>query len=192
MKLAKSIVLVAVLGLLAGACGGKSKRPPVVNQTPDGTGSTSTTRPGDRGGQTTDLGPDVRTLGEDGAASTDFGVSDPSTGEGGPLDDIRFDYDKATLSEEAKGILERHALWLKQHAAAKVTIEGHCDERGTAEYNLALGDQRAKATRDYLVSLGLRADRLRTVSFGKEKPLDPSGSEAAFARNRRAHFAVSR
>ena len=70
--------------------------------------------------------------------------------------------------------------------------EGHCDERGTVEYNLALGERRAQATRDYLVSLGVEAGRLSTVSYGKERPLDPSSTESAYAKNRRAHFAVSR
>jgi peptidoglycan-associated lipoprotein len=73
-----------------------------------------------------------------------------------------------------------------------VAIEGHCDERGTVDYNLALGEQRARATRDYLVSLGVAGDRLTTVSYGKERPLDPTSNEAAWARNRRAHFLVTR
>ena len=74
----------------------------------------------------------------------------------------------------------------------KVAVEGHCDERGTVDYNLALGEQRARATRDYLVSLGVSADRLRVVSYGKERPLAPGRSESAYQKNRRAHFTVSR
>ena len=74
----------------------------------------------------------------------------------------------------------------------KVTVEGHCDERGTVDYNLALGDQRARAARDYLVSLGVAAERVRVVSLGKERPMDAGHDEAAWAKNRRAHFAVSR
>jgi peptidoglycan-associated lipoprotein len=74
----------------------------------------------------------------------------------------------------------------------RVFVEGHCDERGTVDYNLALGEQRARAARDYLVSLGVAADRLRVVTYGKERPLDPAHNEAAYAKNRRAHFSVSR
>ena len=96
------------------------------------------------------------------------------------------------LTDEARAILEKHALWLQNHRSAKVAIEGHCDERGTVDYNLALGEQRARAARDYLVSLGVAGDRLTTVSYGKERPLDPASNEAAWAKNRRAHFLVSR
>ena len=88
--------------------------------------------------------------------------------------------------------MSRHAQWLQQHPETRVTIEGHCDERGTVEYNLALGDLRSQSVREYLVSLGVAADRITTVSFGKERPLDAARNEAAFARNRRAHFVVSR
>ena len=80
---------------------------------------------------------------------------------------------------------------LKRNPSWVVTIEGHCDERGTAEYNLALGERRANAARAYLVSLGIPADRLRTISYGKEFPFDPGHDEAAWARNRRAHFVVT-
>ena len=83
-----------------------------------------------------------------------------SSGEGGPLADIHFEFDSSTLTDEARATLEKHALWLQGQRGAHVTIEGHCDERGTVEYNLALGEQRARAARDYLVSLGVAADRL--------------------------------
>jgi peptidoglycan-associated lipoprotein len=105
---------------------------------------------------------------------------------------VHFDYDRAELSDQARAILEKHALWLQNHRAAKVVVEGHCDERGTVDYNLALGDKRARVAREYLVSLGVAGDRLQTVSYGKEKPLDPGSNEQAWARNRRAHFVVSR
>ena len=88
--------------------------------------------------------------------------------------------------------MEKNAAWLQAHRQAKVLVEGHCDERGTVEYNLALGEQRARAARDSLVGLGVAAERLRTVSYGKERPLDPASSEVAWAKNRRAHFTVTR
>ena len=112
--------------------------------------------------------------------------------EGSPLADIHFDYDSAALTEAARSTLERHAVWLQTRRDLRVTIEGHCDQRGTVEYNLALGEQRARAAWDYMVSLGVAPERLRTVSYGNERPLDPSTTEAAYALNRRAHFAVSR
>ena len=98
--------------------------------------------------------------------------------------------DSAALTDEARTILEKHALWLQGQRELRVIVEGHCDERGTVEYNLALGEQRARAVRDYLASLGVAAARLKVVSYGKERPLDPGSDEAAMARNRRAHFNV--
>jgi peptidoglycan-associated lipoprotein len=80
---------------------------------------------------------------------------------------------------------------LKKYSSWAVTVEGHCDERGTAEYNLALGERRAIAARAYLVSLGIAADRMRTVSYGKEFPFDPGHDESAFSKNRRAHFVIT-
>ena len=88
-------------------------------------------------------------------------------------------------------MLDANAEVLKRYATWVVTIEGHCDERGTAEYNLALGERRAVAARSYLVSLGIGADRLKTVSYGKEFPFDPGHDEAAWAKNRRAHFVIT-
>ena len=123
--------------------------------------------------------------------TTDFAVSDAS-GEGGPLTDIYFDYDQATLSDAARAALEKHARWIQARPTARITVEGHCDERGTVEYNLALGDRRAQVTRDYLVGLGVPKNRLNAVSFGKERPVDPGHEEGAWAKNRRAHFAVAR
>jgi peptidoglycan-associated lipoprotein len=108
-----------------------------------------------------------------------------------PLKPVFFDYDQSEIAGEAQKALDANADVLKRNPSWVVTIEGHCDERGTAEYNLALGERRANAARAYLVSLGIPADRLRTVSYGKEFPFDPGHDEAAWARNRRAHFVVT-
>jgi peptidoglycan-associated lipoprotein len=108
-----------------------------------------------------------------------------------PLKPVFFEYDSDELSSDAQRTLDEDATVLKRNATWTVTIEGHCDERGTAEYNLALGERRAVAARAYLVSLGIPADRLRTVSYGKEFPFDPGHSETAFSQNRRAHFVVT-
>lgn len=108
-----------------------------------------------------------------------------------PLKPAFFDYDSSELSTQAQRALDDNAAVLRQYASWTVTLEGHCDERGTPEYNLALGERRAVTARAYLVSLGISADRLRTVSYGKEFPFDPGHDDAAYAKNRRAHFVVT-
>ena len=104
--------------------------------------------------------------------------------------DILFAYNSFTLSDEAKGVLEQKAKWMAENPEVTVQLEGHCDERGTVAYNLALGERRANAVRQYMSALGVRADRMTTISYGEEFPLDPGHNEAAWARNRRAHFAI--
>lgn len=108
-----------------------------------------------------------------------------------PLRPVFFALDSDELVAEAQKTLDADAGVLKKYPTWAVTIEGHCDERGTAEYNLALGERRAVAARAYLVSLGISADRLRTVSYGKEFPFDPGHDEGAYSKNRRAHFVVT-
>jgi peptidoglycan-associated lipoprotein len=190
-RLTRAWLVLAVAASLAAGCGGK-KRPPAVSTAPPSSSEPSgRNRPSEvpPAGET---GPDVRSLGTEAARGEDFTPSNPETGEGGPLEDVRFQYDSANLTDQTRSILEKHALWLQSHRDAKVMIEGHCDERGTVEYNLALGEKRAHAARDYLANLGVAAGRLRTASYGKERPLDTASNEAAWAANRRAHFAVSR
>jgi peptidoglycan-associated lipoprotein len=108
-----------------------------------------------------------------------------------PLKPVFFEYDSSDLTEAGMTVLNENAATLKTNATWTITIEGHCDERGTAEYNLALGERRAVTARAYLVSLGLSAERLRTVSYGKEFPFDPGHDEGAFSKNRRAHFVIT-
>lgn len=109
-----------------------------------------------------------------------------------PLQMIHFDYDKYFIRDDAKFVLEANADWLKKYDAIGILIEGHCDERGTEEYNLALGEKRAKSTLDYLASLGISADRIRTISYGKSVPLDPEHNEISWQKNRRAQFLIIR
>jgi peptidoglycan-associated lipoprotein len=190
-RLMRACLVVAVAASLAAGCGGK-KRPAAVSTAPPSTS--------DAGGRTlptevpapVETGPDVSSLGAETARGEDFTISNPDTGEGGPLEDIHFEYDSANLTDQARSMLEKHALWLQSHRDAKVLVEGHCDERGTVEYNLALGEKRARAARDYLANLGVGSERLRTTSYGKERPLGAGSTEAAWAANRRAHFNVSR
>jgi peptidoglycan-associated lipoprotein len=106
------------------------------------------------------------------------------------FDDVRFDFDKSVVKEDGRQTCQVVADYMKKNPKAKLQIEGHCDERGTAEYNIALGDRRATAVMTYLVSLGVSKAALSTVSFGKEKPLDPGHDEGAWAKNRRAHFVL--
>ncbi len=105
--------------------------------------------------------------------------------------DISFDFDKYDLRTDARTVLDRKASFLNQNSSVRVQIEGHCDERGTNEYNLALGERRANAAKQYLTTAGISAGRLSTISYGEERPLDPGHNEAAWARNRRAHFVIT-
>ncbi len=109
----------------------------------------------------------------------------------GYLKDVFFDTDKYDLRPEARELLAANAAWLQQYRGVTVTVEGHCDERNTREYNLALGERRANATRDYLVKLGIPAERLRAVSYGEEKPFAQGHDESAWRLNRRAHFLIT-
>lgn len=109
----------------------------------------------------------------------------------GVFQDIHFEFDKYRIMSDDEPVLQRITRWLKESEGVKVLIEGHCDERGTNEYNMALGEQRALAARRYMVGLGVEAGRLNTISYGEEQPLDSSSTEEAWARNRRGHFTVS-
>ena len=110
---------------------------------------------------------------------------------GGPLKDIGFNFDSAALSENARATLKANADWLKSNPASRVQIEGHCDERGAADYNMALGAKRAQAAMDYLTTLGIAANRLSTISYGEEIPVCKDKTEECWAKNRRARFVVS-
>ena len=110
---------------------------------------------------------------------------------GGPLSDIHFDYNQYTILPQDGSILRTNANWLQTNASSHVQVEGHCDERGSEEYNIALGAKRAQAAKDYLVTLGVAADRLSTISYGKELPLCTEHNESCWERNRRAHFVVA-
>lgn len=105
-------------------------------------------------------------------------------------EDIHFDFDSAALLPEAQQILNEKAAYMRANPDIKVTVEGNCDERGTDAYNLALGERRADSAKTYLVNLGIAADRISTISYGEERPIDPAHTEAAWAKNRRDHFVI--
>lgn len=118
-----------------------------------------------------------------------FGEGNIPTAEGeGMFRDINFEYDSSAISDLGRQNIEYNAQMLQSHKNLKIQLEGHCDERGTAEYNLALGNRRARSVYDVLIALGLPASRLQTISYGAEVPLDPAHTESAWARNRRVHF----
>jgi len=131
-------------------------------------------------------------LGEEGiGGSLDARRTGATAPEGsGPLKDVNFDYDSSELREDARLTLRENAAWLQSNTGATVEIEGHCDDRGTVEYNLALGAKRARAVKDYLVALGVADQRLTTISYGEELPLCYEQTESCWQRNRRAHFVV--
>jgi peptidoglycan-associated lipoprotein len=108
-----------------------------------------------------------------------------------PLTDVFFDYDKADVKDEGRAALQKDAEWLKRWPSVKVTVEGHCDSRGTPEYNLALGERRANTVRSYLASLGVPSDRIAVVSKGKEQPFCNEENESCWSQNRRGHFIIT-
>ncbi len=114
----------------------------------------------------------------------------PVTPASSPLKDIFFDFDRADLRPDARDTLRANADWLKSNSTARIEIEGHCDERGTNEYNLALGAKRAQTAKDYLVSLGVSTERLSTISYGEEIPVCTEHNESCWHQNRRARFVI--
>lgn len=113
------------------------------------------------------------------------------TAASGPLKDVFFAFDRSDLSADARAVLKSNSEWLKKNPAAQVQIEGHCDERGTVEYNLALGSKRAQASKDYLETLGVPANRLSMISYGEEIPVCKENSDSCWEKNRRARFIVT-
>jgi peptidoglycan-associated lipoprotein len=185
-----SVVVVLLMAALVAvsACGGK--KPPIARPTSPPPGGTTAgakpPAPPEPVVEPTPVPP------EPGVAGVDMGdKSLDDINKQSPLQPVFFDLDSSEISAEGQKTLATNAEVLKKYPSWVVSIEGHCDERGTAEYNLALGERRALAARTYLVSLGLDAGRLRTVSYGKEFPFDPNHSEDAWAKNRRAHFVVT-
>jgi peptidoglycan-associated lipoprotein len=179
-------VAVLLIALISGACA--KKVPPVAKPAPP---------PGTTGGSTAPPGPPQPVeeptvvppmpIPEDEIATRSL----DDLNRDSPLVPAFFALDSSELDSPAQAALQQNAAVLKKYQTWQITIEGHADERGTAEYNLALGERRALAARDYLVSLGIPATRVRTVSYGKEFPFDPARTEEAYAKNRRAHFVIT-
>lgn len=187
-RLRRAVLLVLILGLAASACGKKTA--PVARPTapPPGGLSSGTDRPPSPPEPVVEpsiVPPEPVPNDAVGSRSID------ELNRDSPFRPVFFELDSAEISAEGQTAIQANATLMRQYPTWVVTIEGHCDERGTAEYNLALGERRAVSARNYLVSLGISADRYRIVSYGKEFPFDPGHSEAAWAKNRRAHFVIT-
>ena len=128
---------------------------------------------------------------ESGVSAGELPADVEAINRAGYLQDAFFETDKSDLRDDTRDVLAANAAWLKAHPSVKVLIEGHCDERNTTEYNLALGWRRANAAKDYMVSLGVAADSVSTISYGEEKPFSAGHDETAWSQNRRAHFVVT-
>jgi peptidoglycan-associated lipoprotein len=188
MKVARQLTLtiVTVSLAVAVACGGK--KPPVARPVPPPPPAANAPRPPAAPvpvSEPTIVPPEP--VADDAISSASL----DDLNKNSPLKPVFYELDSSELSAASQKVLEENAALLKTYSTWAVTVEGHCDERGTAEYNLALGERRAIAARAYLVSLGIAADRMRTVSYGKEFPFDPGRDETAFSKNRRAHFVIT-
>lgn len=165
----KKIFAVAMMGLLLMGCPSKDKKP---EGEPTAVTGAEGANGKDKVGETS--------IAHDPCGSDCGGFSGLFT--------INFDYDKATINNQGRDLLTKNADWIKANPKTPIQIEGHCDERGSVEYNFALGERRARATKDFLVSLGVESDRLKIISYGKEKPVDKGDSDQSYAKNRRANF----
>jgi peptidoglycan-associated lipoprotein len=186
LSLRSAVVLLLILGAVA--CG--KKQPPIARPIPppppSSTPVTPPPEPPPPPAEPTPA-PAPTTVPEDSIASRSLDEINKNS----PLKPVFFALDGSEVDQAGQQALANNADLLKRYPSWQISIEGHCDERGTAEYNLALGERRAIAARNYLVSLGIAADRMKTVSYGKEFPFDPGHTEEAWSKNRRAHFVVT-
>lgn len=183
-----SYLLLGSLAILGQACAPGTTAKPVSSLPPSGPNS-ARAADSDRAGE--------GQRGKTGESNTDASSlkqlqegKSPVTSASSPLKDVFFDFDRYDLSGDARSVLRANADWLKSNPSARVEIEGHCDERGTNEYNLALGAKRAQAAREYLGSLGITPERLSTISYGEEIPVCREQEESCWKQNRRARFVI--
>ncbi len=176
------LVLLLVLTLVLVPAGCKKKAP--VSEPSDDTEGQSAASTESR--ESLDDG-DIIGMGTDSLNDSDLGALGRSELD---LKDVHFAFDRYDLTITAQTMLRENAGWLQANGGVQIIVEGHCDERGSNEYNLALGERRAEAVKNYLVSLGISDSRMRAISYGEEMPLDPANNEAAWAKNRRGHLLV--
>jgi len=189
MTVRRTVLWLALATVMAAACG--KKTPPVARPTPPPPATTAPSTPGRPPAPPEPVTEPAIVPPEPVRDDAISSASLDDLNRNSPLQPVFFELDSSDLSPAAQKALDQDAGLLKKYGTWTITIEGHCDERGTAEYNLALGERRAIAARAYLVSLGISADRLRTVSYGKEFPFDPGHDESAYTKNRRAHFVIT-
>jgi peptidoglycan-associated lipoprotein len=188
MRKNKLMVLAVLMTLTVSACA--KKQPPIARPMPppaatDPTGGTMPPPPPQPVAEPVVVPPEP--VAEDDISSRTLDELNRNS----PLKPLFFGLDQSEVDGEGQRVLQENAAILKKYPAWQITIEGHCDERGTAEYNLALGERRALAAKNYLVSLGIPADKVKTVSYGKEFPFDPGHDDNAWSKNRRAHFVIT-
>jgi peptidoglycan-associated lipoprotein len=182
------LVLVLLMTVVVAACKGKAK-PPVARPMPPPTNVTETPPPSPPEPPRPIAEPIPVPAMPEPDAITNTSIDDLNRNS--PLNPLFFELDSSDVSGDGQKVLQANAAVLKKYPTMQVTIEGHCDERGTAEYNLALGERRALAAKNYMVSLGIPADKIKTVSYGKEFPFDAGHEDAAWSKNRRAHFVIT-
>ena len=188
MQFRSSTRILFMVGLLVGSLAlfGCPKRPEVMQAAPSAPGPVAAPAPAPA--------PEVRVTPPPPAPAPAPAPAAPAPAApapaASPLKDAFFDFDKSNIKDDQKAALNDDVTWLKANTSAKVLIEGHCDERGTVEYNLALGERRAKAAKDYLIAAGIAADRISIISYGKERPFVLGHDESAWKWNRRAHFVL--
>jgi peptidoglycan-associated lipoprotein len=182
-----AFLLLLLVTITVGACA--KKQPPIARPIPPPpTGSTTVTPPPEPpapSAEPTSVPPEP--VAEDSIAAGSI----DDINRNSPLQPVFYGLDASEVDADGQRVLQANAEILRRYSTWQISVEGHCDERGTAEYNLALGERRAVAARNYLVSLGIPADRVKTVSYGKEFPFDPGHTEEAWSKNRRAHFVVT-
>jgi len=182
--LAVGVLLVLAVGVVACSSGPKAEAPP-PEPTPDPTPAAT-----DNVVEEEIDDPVTETLSTE-DVSSELPEDLMVLNQRGYLEDAFFDTDRFDLTPEARGVLAKNSSWLSKYPTVMVLLEGHCDERNTREYNLALGERRANAVRDYLTSLGVAGDRVRTISYGEERPFSLGHNEEAWRLNRRAHFVIT-
>lgn len=184
------------IGVLAGSLAllGCPKRPEVAQAGPGAVGPAAATAPAPAPAAPSPQTGEARVTQPPAPAETPVQPSPAAPAQAAaasPLKDVFFDFDRSVIRDDQKAALGEDVAWLKKNAKTKITIEGHCDERGTAEYNLALGERRAKAVKDYMIAAGIPADLVSTISYGKERPFVLGHDESAWKWNRRGHFVIS-
>jgi len=190
VSIARTAALLALGMLLLAAPSCKTKHPPTVTTPPPVETPAPVTEPPPKEPPVEQPLPPVKEPGfEEGDIDETIRTQNSSRSL---LKTVYFDFDKSDVRDDQVPVLQSNAAWLKSHGQYKLLVEGHCDERDTIEYNLALGDRRAKSVRQYLIDLGVAADRIRTISYGEERPADPGHDEEAYARNRRGEFTLEK